>query len=107
MKNAARRLDIIASPAAGVRALAGLVQTPEGMDVLVRRGSASGENSQGLIRAYDDKGRLLGNATFSLAPPPRPRHTPTCSLPVEILDVPTSRASNIADEKRRRRGAPA
>lgn len=96
LKNGAGKLDIIASPAAGVRAIAGLVQTPEGMDVLVRRGGASGENSQGLIRAYDDKGRLLGDATFSLAAAATEARA-RLALPIEILN--DIARLDIADEK--------
>ena len=66
LQGAGNRVEIIASPASAVTALTGTIQTGDGLDVITRRAAPRNESSQGLIRAFDDKGRILGDATFTL-----------------------------------------
>lgn len=96
LKHAAGRLEIIASPAAAVTALSGINQSGDGLEALLRRAAPRGEASQGLLRAYDDKGRILGDATFSFAATATEAKA-KLALPIEILND-ISRV-DIADEK--------
>jgi hypothetical protein len=93
---AGARLDIVAMQPSPWLALAGLTQNADGMEAVIRRPSDATGARQGLIRAYDDKGRLLGDTTFALgatASEARARLT----LPIEILNDMTR--MEIADEK--------
>ncbi|MCZ8184654.1 MAG: DUF4159 domain-containing protein [Beijerinckiaceae bacterium] len=93
---AGNRLDIIAMQPSPVLALAGLTQNAEGVEAVIRRPAATGQARQGLIRAYDDKGRLLGDTTFALAAEAR-EATARLTLPIELVNDITR--LEIADEK--------
>ncbi len=68
---AGNRLDIISMQPSAWLALAGLSQTAEGMEAVIRRSADATEARQGLVRAFDDKGRLLGDTQRSLSQPAR------------------------------------
>lgn len=92
---AGARLDVIAPPASAVIGLAGIAQNAEGLEALIRRAGA-GEDRSGLIRAYDDKGRLLGDAPFRLAAGATETRA-RLALPIEILN--DIARTEIAEEK--------
>ncbi|MFY8114542.1 MAG: LytTR family transcriptional regulator, partial [Rhabdaerophilum sp.] len=93
---AGARLDIIAMQPSSVLALSGLTQNAEGLEAVIRRPVATGQARQGLIRAYDDKGRLLGDTTFALTGDSREARA-RLALPIELVNDITR--LEIADEK--------
>jgi hypothetical protein len=82
---AGERLDIIAAPAATLRGLAGFAQNAEGLEAIIRRPAADGAPAPGLVRAYDDKGRPLGDAGFAFAPAATEARA-RLALPTEIVN---------------------
>jgi hypothetical protein len=93
---AGNRLDIISMQPSAWLALAGLSQTAEGMEAVIRRSADATEARQGLVRAFDDKGRLLGDTTFALAAGAQEAKA-RLALPIEILN--DMARIEIADEK--------
>ncbi|KAF0231395.1 MAG: hypothetical protein FD175_696 [Beijerinckiaceae bacterium] len=95
INRAAGKLDIIASPASAALGLTGVVQVQDGLDVMVRR-AAPGDATQGLLRAFDDKGRLLGDAIYALAATATQTRA-RLAMPIEILN--DIARIDLADEK--------
>jgi hypothetical protein len=93
---ASGRLEVIASGPDTVVALAGVAQNAEGIEAIVRRPVGQAATREGLVRAFDDKGRLLGDAAFRFAPNDAEAKT-RLALPIEILND-ISRLE-IADQK--------
>lgn len=90
LERVGNRIEILASPAGALRALAGVTQNADGLEAILRRGEATGaapdsEAGQGLIRAFDEKGRLLGDATFGFGLGALETRT-RLAMPIELLN---------------------
>lgn len=82
---AGTRLEIVASPAANLAAIAGIAQNASGMEALLRRVGAGDGSAPGLLRALDEKGRLLGEASFGF--PTGSTETRTrLAMPIELVN---------------------
>ncbi|HRE20064.1 MAG TPA: DUF4159 domain-containing protein [Rhabdaerophilum sp.] len=66
LAEAAGRLDVIATLPDAPLAIAGIGQDAEGLQAMIRLAAPSASSREGLVRAFDEKGRDLGEATFRL-----------------------------------------
>lgn len=66
LASAAGRLDIIATQADAPIAIAGIEQNSEGLQAMIRLAAPSTASREGLVRAFDEKGRDLGEAILRL-----------------------------------------
>jgi hypothetical protein len=89
-------LEIIATEPSAVLAIAGVTQNADGMAAVLRRAGTPEASHDGLIRAYDEKGRLLGDAAFHFASGSGESQA-KLALPIELLND-ISRIE-IADQK--------
>ncbi|MCA0399379.1 MAG: DUF4159 domain-containing protein [Proteobacteria bacterium] len=79
------RLDIYAQNDTPTTALVGLAQNAQGVEALLRRAGTGAAGAPSLIRALDEKGRLLGEATATFAQDARETRA-RLALPLEIAN---------------------
>lgn len=111
LAGAGPRLDVIGSPASAVLGIAGIAQEADTTEAIIRRATGDAAPAQGIIRAFDDKGRLLGDTTFAI-PPGAAETRARLALPNEILndvsrleigEVKSAGAVHLLDAGHRRR----
>jgi hypothetical protein len=103
------RMAIVAAPTPPLT-IAGATMANDGVEAVMRRASGMGP-AAGLVRAYDDKGRILGDSAFAFASDSRELRT-KISLPLELLneisrlevaDARSAGAVHLLDSSSRRR----
>lgn len=85
LAEAGARLTVIKDNAGGRRAIIGIAQDGEGMDVRVRRVHPNAKQQAGIVRAFDEKGRALGEAPFSFGMNDEELRA-RLSMPLELLN---------------------
>ncbi len=66
LATSADRIDVIATPADTPLAIAGIEQEAEGLQAIVKLPAPSVASREGIVRAFDEKGRELGEAILHL-----------------------------------------
>lgn len=93
---AGNRLAVIATPPGAPVAIAGISQNAEGLEAMIRVAAPSPQARDGFIRAFDEKGRQLGEATFRLDAG-QPESQSRLAMPIELTN--DIARIEIADEK--------